>query len=654
MAARRRIESGVEMRSRWLIVVSFALLAPNAWPQIVAVPPAANRSAAKAESMAGLVEPAGAPKYSIDLSAPTAEEEAQLQRRSDTAGRPAMATKRHVRAIGFSRKIPDGDHSLTLAALPWQSLADGGKAAQIVVRSPGAAALRLSLRMASSQSGVSVRFQSSASQVYGPFTAPQIAETKTFWSPVLEGDSATLEIYLPPGVAPQSVDLRMPRISHLVAAGLSLLKTEPIQDIGRAGACEVDIACVATPAVEHQALSVAKLVYTDVGGTFLCTGTLLNDSVASNTPYLYTASHCIDSQEAASSLVTYWFFDAVSCGSHAVPAYVTLNGGARLLGRSVDSDWALVRLNNPPPTQAIFSAWRAETLPDGSAIAVEHHPGGDLKKISEGTMPSYFSFSDGTSFSSARYAMGSTEAGSSGAGLLTLGSGGSFYELRGGLFAGDGSCSNMNGIDVYSRLDVALPLLAQYLTPGAANPNKKILVVEYYYAGFDDYFITANPVEIEGLDNGAHPGWVRTGLTFLAYSDPAVAPPGTQPVCRFYLVPQFGDSHFYSAVPAECAATAAKFAGSWVEESPALFYIQVPDPNSGACPANTRPVYRFLNRTNQIHHRYTAEVDVRNCMYYGFNSTPDKDIDCSAYVGSWTQEGYGSPPNAPVMCAPAS
>jgi hypothetical protein len=212
----------------------------------------------------------------------------------------------------------------------------------------------------------------------------------------------------------------------------------------------------------------------------------------------------------------------------------------------------------------------------------------------------------------------------------------------------------MGGIDVYSRLDVALPLLSSYLTPGAANPAKKTLVVEYYYAGLDDYFITANPAEIQGLDNGAHPGWVRTGLTFLAYSDPAAAPPGAQPVCRFYVMPQYGDSHFYSAVPAECAATAAKFAGSWVEESPALFYIEVPDAVTGACAANTRPVYRFLNSTNQIHHRYTAEIDVRNCMYYGFNRTIDKDIDCSAYTGTWQQEGYGVPPNAPVMCAPAS
>ena len=167
----------------------------------------------------------------------------------------------------------------------------------------------------------------------------------------------------------------------------------------------------------------------------------------------------MDSQEAASSLVTYWFFDAVACGNLSVPPYVTVTGGAVLLGRSVDSDWALVRLRTPPPANAVFSAWRAEALPNSSAVTVIHHPEGDLKKISSGSTLDYFSFSDNTSFADVRYSIGTTEAGSSGAGLLTLGSGGNFYELRGGLFAGNASCSRKNGDDVYSRLEVAMPLI---------------------------------------------------------------------------------------------------------------------------------------------------------------------------------------------------
>jgi hypothetical protein len=647
------------MSSRWLLCLPFALLAADATAQIVAVPPAVNRARpAKSEVAPQLLTPAGAPSLTIALSVPSASEKARLNNAgtaaSASAGTPAQRVKRRKLAIGFARAIPGGERPLATAAMPWQALPDGGTAARIVVSSPGAAAIRIGVTMTTA-ADVALRFAGSGQpqQIFGPFKAKEVAASRVYWSPVLEGDAATLEIYLPAGVAPTAVQLAIPRISHLVLTAARLQKSQPVDDIGAAGACEVDVACIATPAALQQARAVAKMVFTEGGDTFACTGTLLNDSIASNTPYFYTAGHCMDSQEAASSLVTYWFFDAISCGSRSVPPYVTLTGGAALLGRSVDSDWALVRLNTAPPANAFFSAWRAETLPISTASSVIHHPKGDLKKFSDGTMLPYFSFSDGTSFAQTRYTLGSTEAGSSGAGLLTLGSDGSFYELRGGLFAGDAVCPSPNGTDVYSRLDIALPLLAPYLAPDAPNPEKKTLVVEYYYAGLDDYFITANPPEIQGLDQGAHPGWVRTGLTFLAYADPSVAPAGVSPVCRFYLLPQFGDSHFYSADPAECAATAAKFAGSWVYESPALFYIQLPDPLTGACPANTRPVYRFLNRAKQIHHRYTAEIDGRNCLYYGRNIAGDKDVDCAQFVGSWLQEGYGSPPNAPVMCSPA-
>jgi hypothetical protein len=649
------------MSGRWLGCVLLAL-AGSVGAQIVAVPPAANRAGAqtKSEPVAKLVAPARVSAHTIALPPPSAEEMAQLQKRAaatpPVSGTSPMRAKRHALAIGFPRSLPDGERPLPLAGLSWQVLPDGGKAAQIVVNSPGAAAIRLGVSMSTMVPGVALRFAESGGtqQVYGPYAAGTIAAVRLYWSPVLDGDSATLEVYLPPGISPASIDLRIPKISHLVGAGTALIKAEPVQDISHSGSCEVDIACIATPAASNQARAVAKLVFTDGGATFVCTGTLLSDSVASNTPYLYTASHCMDSQEAASSLVTYWFFDAVACHSLAVPPYVKLTGGAMLLGRSVDSDWALVRLNSPPPANAIFSAWRAQPLANSSAVAVAHHPEGDLKKFSEGSTQGSYSFSDGTTFAQVGYSQGSTEPGSSGSGLLTLGSGGTFYELRGGLFAGDTSCSQPNGKDVYSRLDVALPLLAPYLTPDAASPSRNTLVVEYYDAGLDDYFITANPIEVQALDDGAFPGWVRTGLTFLAYSDPSVAPAGVSPVCRFYLLPQFGDSHFYSADPAECAATAVKFAASWVEESPALFYIQLPNPTTGACPANTRPVYRFMNRTNQIHHRYTAEVDVRNCLYYGTNPATDKDVDCSSFTGAWLEEGYGVAPNAPVMCSPLS
>jgi len=610
---------------------------------ITAVPPAVYQPpSTKALEAPALLTSDGAPHYSVVLPAPSADEKSVLksaQPSKNSKGLPTSAGKGRPLEIGFPRTLVGGDGRLALEALPWQAVPDG-MAARVVVTSTGAAAIRLGISVPPSDPDIAFRFVGSArpQQVFGPYPANKLAQSKVFWSPVLEGDTGTMEIFLPSGVSPASVSIAMPQLSHLVKAGADLLKAEPESDIGRSGACEQDVACVnPSAALRSQAKAVAKILFTTAGHSFICTGTLLNDSTTSNTPYLYTASHCIDSQEAAGTLNSYWFFDAVACGSKTVPPYVLVAGGAMLLGRSEDYDWSLVRLNKPPPPGAVFSSWRAEPLTFPTPVTVVHHPEGDLKKVSQGSSFEYFVFGDGSTFGHVRYTQGTTEEGSSGSGLLTIASSGSFYELRGGLFAGDASCTNPGGADYYSRLDKALPLLTQYLTPNAANPTRKGVVVEFYNASLDDYFVTASPSEINDLDTGVHAGWVRTGLRFLAYTDAATAPPDASPVCRFYVLPQFGDSHFYSADPTECAQTAARFSGQWFFESPAVFYIQLPNRTTGACPASTHAVYRFLKKSNQLHHRYTAEVDVRD------NIISDGDS---------IQEGYGTPPDAPVMCTP--
>lgn len=65
---------------------------------------------------------------------------------------------------------------------------------------------------------------------------------------------------------------------------------------------------------QTEGRAVAKMVFTEGGSTFLCTGTLLNDTRNSLTPYFLTAALHLE-PEAASNLITYWFFRAQSCGS---------------------------------------------------------------------------------------------------------------------------------------------------------------------------------------------------------------------------------------------------------------------------------------------------------------------------------------------------
>ena len=69
-----------------------------------------------------------------------------------------------------------------------------------------------------------------------------------------------------------------------------------------------------------------------------------------------------------------------------------------------------------------------------------------------------------------------------------------------------------------------------------------------YRADLDHYFITADPAEIHFVDTFLAGIFQRTGLYFYAYLNPAVAPPGAQPVCRFYASAAVQiNSHYYSA-----------------------------------------------------------------------------------------------------------
>lgn len=154
-------------------------------------------------------------------------------------------------------------------------------------------------------------------------------------------------------------------------------------------------------------------------------------------------------------------------------------------------------------------------------------------------------------------------------------------------------------------------------------------VIEYYHAAHDHYFISARQADIEALDSGRLPGWTRTGMTFTAYPS-FVA--GTSAVCRYYLPPASGDSHFFSASAQECAEVAAKFPG-FILEDPEVMYMALPDLVTGVCPLLSKSVYRVWNQRSDTNHRYTTDAATKQQML----------------AKGWLAEGYG--PDRVAMCA---
>jgi hypothetical protein len=156
-----------------------------------------------------------------------------------------------------------------------------------------------------------------------------------------------------------------------------------------------------------------------------------------------------------------------------------------------------------------------------------------------------------------------------------------------------------------------------------------VAVVEFYNAALDHFFITWVRDEIAKLDAGVESkGWVRTGYEFKAFSIPQT---GASPVCRYYIPPGLGNSHFFGRGAAECDATGQKNP-SFVLEDPAFMHMFLPA--SGVCPTNTTQVYRVFSNRTDANHRYTIDETVRNQMV----------------AKGWLAEGDG--PNQVVMCSP--
>jgi len=152
-------------------------------------------------------------------------------------------------------------------------------------------------------------------------------------------------------------------------------------------------------------------------------------------------------------------------------------------------------------------------------------------------------------------------------------------------------------------------LSSEHRGNAAGSSTYAIPVIEYYSAALDHYFMTADGAEMFKLDVGAYVGWQRTGARMTAYRQTV---DGTSPVCRFYIPPGLGDSHFYSASRAECAEVLARFPLLFYE-SPDLFAVALPDA-TGACPAGMMAAYRLWNGRADSNHRYTTDPAQKAAM----------------------------------------
>ena len=622
------------MLSKLRNLLVLLIVATNAQAQL-SVPPAHlpyEQAAKDSHPAAAMRLPASAAARAVILTPPSIVERAQMTAmRASDRGRTLKNAKSRGLGIGFGRAVAAADSAIRLADLEWHPVTGGARAARISLTSPGAVAIRIELALKDAPAGLNVRFEGSrrGAPVFGPYAAGMLERDGEFWSPVLEGETGTIELELPATSEVGNAMLEMPLISHLGVPGDKLKALDGY--IGESGACQTDIACLA-PALKEQLATatnaVARIFVTVKGVTIVCTGTLLNDARGSFTPYFLTTNHCIDDVDnpagskgvpaaAANSVNSYWFFQAATCGSQAQPNYVLLAGGAKLLARSADYDWSLLRLNAAPPAGSTFAAWNASgPLDAGANAAAIHHPNGDLKKVAQGNVFGYQSLSGRQQLHHCAVDVGRHRAGKQRGRIVRNESGGRCFRAsrraRRRRFVVQLSAGH-RPVFSFRRHIPADPAIrcTRGVESGQDRAGRGIL--QCRQERLSDHGRSARDQRSRrrhGL--GAHgPALSRLYGSVGGAGRRRSRCAGSMPL-RDRAIPIFFPRPRRSArIPLRA------YGSTWVRESAAAFYVVLPDAGSGACPANHFAVYRFASNANPPRRRYTSEVVLRDALIDG-------------------------------------
>ncbi len=319
----------------------------------------------------------------------------------------------------------------------WQTLPDGRYAWRLRIDAPGARSIDLELsRMFLPQGAQLWLSDLKGSVVRGPWTEADNTRDGRFWTPMVPGDSALLELV----VAPAQRDAVELVLGAVTWAYRDIFSPDAGADVAsKSGSCNVDTICPAGDPYRSQIRAVARYSIVSSTGMGFCTGSLINNTQQNNRRLFVTAGHCLLDNGQPGSIVAYWRYENPTCrppGSGAsgtsIPTAgnsIVQTGGGTLLATDLPTDFTLVELNTiiPNGVDPFWLGWDRRDLAPASA-AVVHHPAGHEKRISLEPDPllvnaAPINFGDyvvppGNSLTVTDWNLGTTEGGSSGSALL--------------------------------------------------------------------------------------------------------------------------------------------------------------------------------------------------------------------------------------------
>ncbi len=376
----------------------------------------------------------------------------------------------------------------------WTTLANGDKVWRLRLMAKDAQAIGVYYdKLYIPKGGRLFLYNNNYNKILGAYTSINNSPSGVFATELTGGESVILEYDQLANVTEEAI-INISEINYAYRSANSF---------GGSGACEVNVNCSEGDNWKPQQHGVVRISIKLNGGSYWCTGSVVNNVRKDYKPYVLTADHCAQGATLTdlSQWIFYFNYEAPSCtdpiyeGSLATKS---MTGATRLAegGNSgnTGSDFYLVILNNniPESYNPYFIGWDRQNIPGNSGVSI-HHPEGDIKKISTYGTP--LVSSDWNSHTIQTHwqvywdptanGYGVTEGGSSGSPIFNENG-----KLIGTLTGGDSYCGNLTGADYYGKFyyhwnlndSTASGRLKDWLDPDTTGVST---LNGMYYASFD-------------------------------------------------------------------------------------------------------------------------------------------------------------------------
>lgn len=310
-------------------------------------------------------------------------------------------------------------------------LADGTSVWRLGVRSNNAYSINLLFSEFELPEGAQLFiYNPEQTQILGAFTHLNNSDNGILPISPIYGDALIIE-YQEPAHAAFHAKLRVGEVNHDYR-GLRYI-TEPSSDASSLS-CIQPLSCSIADGDPYAETgrSVVNLI---IDGMYYCTGTMVNNMNSDGTPYLLTASHCLNQQfkltnpdyeKIAGKIIAFFNYNSPTCESPMrgteEMSMVSLNYKAVF----EDTDFALLEFNEIPPIhyRPYYSGWNATGKQQGPYICIQHPQGGTKRfSITDTVEQSDFSiqehdFIKNAFWHVANWSTGCTAEGSSGSALF--------------------------------------------------------------------------------------------------------------------------------------------------------------------------------------------------------------------------------------------